>query len=133
MNSKSPVLKHLVLIGGGHSHLAVLKHLGMKPVPGLAVTLISRDINVPYSGSLPGFLSGMYSAEELHIDLRPLAQFAKARIIQADIQDINLVAKEVIIPSRPNISFDMLSLNIGSEPNLGSLPGTQDHLSLIHI
>ena len=127
MNSKSPILKHLALIGGGHSHLAVLKHLGMKPVPGLAVTLISRDINVPYSGLLPGFLSGIYGAEEMHIDLRPLAQFAKARIIQADITDINLGAKEIIIPSRPNVSFDILSLNIGSEPNLSSLPGTQDH------
>ena len=109
MNSKSPILKHLALIGGGHSHLAVLKHLGMKPVPGLAVTLISRDINVPYSGLLPGFLSGIYGAEEMHIDLRPLAQFAKARIIQADITDINLGAKEIIIPSRPNVSFDILN------------------------
>ena len=69
MKTNSPVVKHLVLLGGGHSHLAVLKHLGMKPVPGLAVTLISRDINTPYSGSLPGYISGVYDYDDIHICL----------------------------------------------------------------
>ena len=127
MIAKSPIVKHLVLIGGGHSHLAVLKHLGMHPVPGLAVTLISRDINVPYSGLLPGFISGAYDAKEISIDLRPLAQFAKARIIQADIKNIDLNDKKLILPNRPNIPFDLLSINIGSEPNLSMIPGAQDH------
>ena len=124
---KSPIVKHLVLIGGGHSHLFVLKHLGMHPVPGLAVTLISRDINVPYSGLLPGFISGIYKAEDIFIDLRPLAQFAKARIIQANIAKIDLNDKKLILPKRPNISFDLLSLNIGSEPNLSTVAGAQEH------
>ena len=127
MISMSPIVKHLVLIGGGHSHLNVLKRLGMHPTPGLAVTLISRDINVPYSGLLPGFIAGIYNAQDIYIDLRPLAQFAKARIIQEDIEKIDLNSKEVILPDRPNISFDLLSLNIGSEPNLSLIPGAQDH------
>ena len=59
----SPVVKHLLLVGGGHSHLAILKRLGMNPVPGLGVTLISRDINAPYSGMLPGYISGVYEYE----------------------------------------------------------------------
>ena len=118
MISMSPIVKHLVLIGGGHSHLNVLKRLGMNPTPGLAVTLISREINVPYSGLLPGFISGIYNAQDIHIDLRPLAQFAKARIIQEDIEKIDLNSKEVILPDRPNISFDLLSLNTVSYTHL---------------
>ncbi len=119
----SPTVKRLLLIGGGHSHLTILKRIGMNPVPGLAVTLISRDINTPYSGSLPGYISGAYEHDEIHIDLRPLAQFAGARIIQAEIEGIDLDARKIICDSRPDIEFDMLSLNIGSKPDAAKIPG----------
>ena len=123
----SPLVKHLVLIGGGHSHLAVLKRLGMRPVPGLAVTLISREITTPYSGSLPGFITGHYSHAQIHIDLRPLAQFAGVRLIQAEITEIDLTAKVIQCRNRPDIEFDVLSLNIGSRPNAGLIPGAKEH------
>ena len=123
----SPVVKHLLLVGGGHSHLAVLKRMGMNPVPGLAVTLISREINTPYSGSLPGYISGVYEHDEIHIDLRPLAQFAGARIIQAEVKTIDLDARKIICDSRPDIEFDILSLNIGSKPDAAKIPGADLH------
>ncbi len=125
--ASSPVVKHLVLIGGGHSHLSVLKQLGMHPVPGLAVTLISREINTPYSGSLPGFITGQYTHEQIHIDLRPLAQFAGARVIEAEITQIDLVKKTIYCEGRPSIEFDLLSLNIGSLPDARRIPGADLH------
>ena len=127
MKASSPVVKHLVLVGGGHSHLSVLKRLGMKPVPGLAVTLISRDINTPYSGSLPDFVAGLYDYADIHIDLRPLAQFAGARIIQEEISSLDLLNKQIRLQSRPAVSFDLLSLNIGSGPDARAIPGAAEH------
>ena len=126
-SSNSPLVKHLVLIGGGHSHLAVLKHLGMNPVPGLAVSLISRDINTPYSGSLPGFLTGLYSHDEIHIDLRPLAQFAGVSLIQESVTQLDLESRVIQLNGRPNIEFDFLSLNIGSQPDAVKIPGAREY------
>lgn len=123
----SPVVKHLVLVGGGHSHLAVLKHLGMHPVPGLAVTLISREIMTPYSGALPGFITGHYAYDDIHIDLRPLAQFAGVRIIQEGVSRIDLDQKLILCDTRPSIPFDLLSLNIGSRPDACLIPGAAEH------
>lgn len=127
MNPISPIVKHLVLVGGGHSHLAVLKHLGMKPVPGLAVTLISKEIVTPYSGSMPAFIAGHYEFDDMHIDLRPLAQFANVRLIEAEVDAIDFASKRLEIPGRPPISFDAISLNIGSRPNSETIKGANKY------
>jgi len=129
MNSKinSPIVKHLVLIGGGHSHLAVLKQFGMNPIPGLRLTLISRDIETPYSGSLPGHISGIYQRDDIYIDLRPLAQFAGARLIQSEITRIDFEEKVIHCEGRPTLEFDLISLNIGSKPSAAKIPGAAEH------
>ncbi|PCH59017.1 MAG: hypothetical protein COC19_07830, partial [SAR86 cluster bacterium] len=125
--SNTPIVKHLVLLGGGHSHLAVLKHLAMHRVAGLAITLISRDIHTPYSGMLPAYIDGVYSDDEMHIDLRPLAQYAGARLIREEITELDLINKRVICKHRPAIDFDFISLNIGSKPDAMMIPGASQH------
>jgi selenide,water dikinase len=127
MNLTTPVVKHLVLVGGGHSHLSVLRSFGMKPMPGLAITLISRDIVTPYSGAMPAFLAQQIEHQEMHIDLRPLAQLASAQLIQAEVTRIDLERKLVSVAGRPDIPFDIISLNIGSRPDANLIKGAAQH------
>ena len=47
--------------------------LGMARIPGVQVTLVTRDVETPYSGMLPGHVAGFYTREECHLDLDRLA------------------------------------------------------------
>ena len=56
-----PIKNDLILIGGGHAHLSVLMKLSKNPIDGNRITLISNEIDTPYSGMIPGYIEGIYS------------------------------------------------------------------------
>lgn len=122
-----PVVKDVVLVGAGHAHVTVLRKFGMKPLPGVRLTLITREVDTPYSGMLPGHIAGHYTADDILIDTGPLARFAGARLYQDEAIGLDLVGRRVICRDRPPVPYDIVSLDIGSRPNTGVVPGASEY------
>ncbi|MGM3304569.1 FAD-dependent oxidoreductase [Anabaena sp. WFMT] len=122
-----PILKQLVLIGGGHSHAIILRLLGKKPLPGLYLTLITPDKYTPYSGMLPGHLAGFYSYAECHINLQNLSNFAHVNLYFDRVVGLDLQNNKVICANRPAVDFDLLSIDIGSTPAKLSVSGAAEY------
>lgn len=123
----------MVLIGAGHSHVEVLRRFGSKPHPGVRLTLVTPTMYTPYSGMVPGYVSGFYSLEECHIDVCRLATFANARVILSSAIGIDSKTQTVHLASsrsgntRPPLQYDVLSINVGITPDSRGIPGVEEH------
>ena len=127
MQTAPETARDLVLVGGGHSHALVLRMLAMRPVGGLRVTLISPASHTPYSGMLPGLVAGHYSFEETHIDLARLCQWAGVRFVAAEVTALDPTRQRLSLAGRPDMEYDLLSIDIGSQPELDSVPGAREY------
>lgn len=128
MNEVEPFRKRLLLIGGGHAHLFVLEALRKQPAhlrAQIDVTLLSRELATPYSGMLPGLLAGHYRTKECHIDLVALAAAADVTLVQASVDRLDLSCN-LAHAGDATWPFDLVSLDIGSQPPRDRIPGAAD-------
>jgi selenide,water dikinase len=123
--------KRLVLLGGGHAHVFVLRALGLEPLPGVDVTLVAKELDAPYSGMLPGFVAGHYTLPECQIDLRRLAAFAGAELIAGAAVGIDRGAQTVMIEGHQPVPYDVLSIDIGITPDLSGIAGAEEHALIV--
>ena len=122
-----PLIKNVVLVGGGHAHALMLRMWAMKPVAGVRVTVINPTATAPYTGMLPGFVAGHYRRDELDIDLVRLARFADARLVLGAVSGLDRNARTVTVPGRPPIPYDVCSINVGITSAMPTLPGFAEH------
>src|SRR5213596_2958147 len=107
-------VKHLLLVGGGHSHLAVLKSFGDAPAGGVRLALLSPSRHAFYSGMVPGVVAGHYRPGDCRIDLAALAARARARFLLDSAAGVDPAKREVTTARGERLHYDVLSLDIGS-------------------
>ena len=115
-SENAPALRDLVLLGGGHANVQVLKRFGMRSEPGVRLTIVAREPHSPYTGMLPGYVAGAYGWDDIHIDLAKLARFANARFIAAEASGIDTGERRIVFADRPPLRYDVLSINTGGVP-----------------
>lgn len=118
-----PITRDLVLVGGGHSHALVLRMWGMRPLPGVRVTVVNPGPVAPYTGMLPGHIAGHYTRDDLMIDLVRLARFAGARVVLDRAVGIDRAARQVLLQGRAPLRFDVASVDVGIGSGLPEVPG----------
>ncbi len=116
--------KRIVLLGIGHTNAHVVKQWAIDPIPGCILICISKFPSATYSGMLPGTLGGQFSDDQMRIDLRELTQSAGATLVLAETCSLNLEDGIIHFSDHEPISFDALSIGVGSMP-----AGWQDHLN----
>ena len=116
-------MKRLVLVGGGHSHVEVLRQFGLRAAAGAEIILVSPARHTSYSGMLPGFIAGHYRYHDCHIDLEYLARFAGARLIQTLVCNIDPLRRQLMLTGGAPLDYDITSIDIGSSSAHPPIPG----------
>jgi selenide,water dikinase len=120
-------MKRLVLLGGGHAHLAVLADLAARPLSGWQVQLVSPCRRQIYSGMVPGWVAGHHPIESCVIALDALAARAGGRLRETAGVGLDLERNDVVCADGSRLHFDLLSIDTGPLPALDDLPGSADH------
>lgn len=121
-------MKRLILAGGGHAHLHVLRSLATQPWPGVEVVLVSPHRRQIYSGMLPGWMSGHYQLEQCSAALEPLAEAAGVRFIQDRVVGVDANRRVIHCAESGDITYDVVSIDTGAMVDVSTLAATGANL-----
>jgi selenide,water dikinase len=120
-------MKRLLLAGGGHAHLAVLRDFARERPPSLQAVLVSPFPRALYSGMVPGVIAGHYRAEQACIALEPLARAAGITWRAARVVALDAAARRATLDDGHTLDYDVASLDTGSVADLAAIPGAAEH------
>ncbi len=107
-------MKRVLLIGGGHAHALVLKHLEKSPLHDAAVSIVSPHREQIYSGMVPGYVAGHYARDEITIDTARLAARSGTEFLPGAVTLLDPGRRTARLQDGRQLSYDIASLNVGS-------------------
>lgn len=117
----------IVLLGGGHAHVEVVRQPGSLGL-GPEIILVSPSRHAPYSGMQPAYVSGQYRFEDFHIDLVALCARNSVTFLATTASGIDPDRRQVTLSSGQVLDYSLLSIDIGSTPSLP--PGVSGGISV---
>jgi NADH dehydrogenase FAD-containing subunit len=112
--------KRAVLLGAGHAHLYTIKRAAAFARRGYELTVVAPD-TFWYSGLATGMLGGIYPPELDQVDVAALVEHGGGRFLRDRVTGLDRGARQVLLASGAPLSYDALSITLGSEPP--AIPG----------
>lgn len=120
-------VKRLVLLGGGHAHVEVLRALAERGDDRWEVTMVTPYPWLTYSGMVPGLFAGHYEIDQCTIALQALADRARATLVPALAIRVDTTDRAVVCDNGSNVPYDVLSLDVGTQPFGHEVRGVERH------
>jgi NADH dehydrogenase FAD-containing subunit len=106
--------KKLIIAGGGHASLPVIKMGRHWKSLGLEIVLISENPYLIYSGALPQFMAGFYDWDQTAIDLVKLCQRYGVTFVESRVESVNKDQAIVMTSGGEEYLYDTLLINVGA-------------------
>lgn len=119
----------LLLIGGGHAHVAVLADwIRRGPPQGARAVLLTPHRWLRYSGMVPGWLAGQHEQGDGLVDLAALAERAGIAWIADRCVTLDPEARVAITAGGARIGFGLAALGTGGEGRAAAVLGDDPRL-----
>ncbi len=103
----------LLLVGAGHAHLYVVKHAAELVAAGYQVRLLAPRY-FDYSGVASARAAGALPGDVGRVDVRALAGACGVELHEGILESLDLEGRTALTSDGARVSYDVLSLNIGS-------------------
>lgn len=132
-NSEKRIGADVLLVGGGHAHVAVLADWARRGLPrgasgSVRAVLLTPEPVLRYSGMVPGWLAGQHAADDGLVDLAALAKRAGAVWMADRCAAFDPDARTVTTADGREIGFGIASFDTGGVGRGETLLGADPRL-----
>ncbi|MFT3816977.1 MAG: FAD-dependent oxidoreductase [Rubrivivax sp.] len=119
-------MKRLLLLGSGPVHLQWLRALARQPLTAAEVCWVVPFAERLHPPLLPALVAGRCSAAQARVALRPLADAAKARLIESPVLAVDAQARRVTLGNGDVIDGDAVSVDADATMARDRIPGARE-------
>jgi NADH dehydrogenase FAD-containing subunit len=106
--------KKLIIAGGGHASLPLIKMGHHWKKKNLTITLVSAEPYLVYSGALPQYMGGFYEWHETAINLKQLCERYGVEFVRARVESVDSHKQLITMETGQELGFNYLVINVGA-------------------